>query len=174
VDQKGLTVGAVARQARLRPSAIRYYESAGLLPAPERVSGWRHYDATVFVRLAVIQLAQQAGFTIAETRTLLRGFSPREPPSARWHALARQKLPEVEALIARARTMKRLLEEGLHCRCLRLEDCALLVPGSAPERGASTESASRASRDRARVLTHRLRRAARRGVAASSDHHRGS
>ena len=31
-----LTIGAVARQAGLRPSALRYYESIGLLPAPRR------------------------------------------------------------------------------------------------------------------------------------------
>jgi MerR family transcriptional regulator, redox-sensitive transcriptional activator SoxR len=127
MDHRGLTIGEVARQAGLRPSAIRYDESAGLLPAPERVSGWRRYDGTVRARLAVIELAKLAGFTLADIRTLLRGFSPGTPPSARWHALARQKLPEVEALIARARAMKRLLEEGLNCGCLRLEDCALLV-----------------------------------------------
>ena len=149
VDQRGLTVGTVARQARLRPSAIRYYESAGLLPAPVRVSGWRRYDATVLGRLAVIELAKRAGFTLAEIRTLLRGFSPRMSPSKRWQVLARKKLPEVEALIARACTMKRLLEEGLNCGCLRLEDCTLLVPGSALARGLSTESASLASGDRA-------------------------
>src|SRR5262245_24199666 len=61
-DQRGLTVGAVARQARLRASAIRYYESAGLLPAPIRVSGWRRYDETILGRLAVIELAKRAGF----------------------------------------------------------------------------------------------------------------
>src|SRR5438093_7185495 len=96
---RGLTVGELARQAGLRPSAIRYYESAGLLPAPVRVSGWRRYDATVLERLAVIELAKQAGFTLAEIRTLLRGFSPRTSPSKRWQVLARQKLPDVEALI---------------------------------------------------------------------------
>ena len=131
---RGLTVGELARQAGLRPSAIRYYESAGLLPAPVRVSGWRCYDGSARTRLAVIELAKLAGFTLAETRILLRGFSPRTPPSARWHKLARQKLPEVENLIARAHAMKRLLEEGLNCGCVRLEDCALLVSGSTPAR----------------------------------------
>jgi MerR family transcriptional regulator, redox-sensitive transcriptional activator SoxR len=126
--ERGLTVGELARQAGLRPSAIRYYETAGLLPAPPRVSGWRCYDANARTRLAVIEVAKLAGFTLAEIRILLRGFSPRTSPSARWHKLARQKLPEVENLIARAHAMKRLLEEGLNCGCLRLEDCALLAP----------------------------------------------
>ena len=82
-------IKSLARQAGLRPSAIRYYESAGLLPAPVRVSGWRCYDGSARTRLAVIELAKLAGFTLAETRILLRGFSPRTPPSARWHKLAR-------------------------------------------------------------------------------------
>ncbi|HEX5501218.1 MAG TPA: MerR family DNA-binding protein, partial [Thermomicrobiales bacterium] len=72
----------------------------------------------------VIRLAQGAGFTIAETHTLLHGFAPDTPPPARWHELATRKLPEVEALIARAEGMKRILEAGLRCACPTLEDCA--------------------------------------------------
>src|SRR2546423_3622834 len=36
-----LLIGDVARRASVRPSAIRYYESIGLLPEPERVAGRR-------------------------------------------------------------------------------------------------------------------------------------
>ncbi len=39
-----LTIGDVARRSGLRPSALRYYEEAGLLPAPARVNGRRRYD----------------------------------------------------------------------------------------------------------------------------------
>lgn len=124
-----LTIGAVARRSGLRPSALRYYESAGLLPAPGRVGGQRRYDAGVLERLAVIQLAQDAGFTIAEIRTLLHGFAPDAPPPARWRDLATRKLPEVDALIARAQGMRRILEAGLRCECPTLEECArALVP----------------------------------------------
>ena len=111
-DGKNLSIGEVALRAGLNPSAIRYYERIGLLPDAERVSGQRRYDETVLGRLAVIEFAQRAGFTLAETRTLLSGFSEKVPPSARWRSLANQKLPEIEALIARATGMKRLLEEG--------------------------------------------------------------
>ena len=38
-----LTISEVARQAGIRASAIRYYESVGLLPPPQRVSGQRRY-----------------------------------------------------------------------------------------------------------------------------------
>jgi MerR family transcriptional regulator, redox-sensitive transcriptional activator SoxR len=128
-----MTIGEVARRAGIRPSALRYYESAGVLPEPERENGRRRYGPEVLELLAVVRVAQQAGFTISEIRTLLHGFTAETPPSERWRALASEKLPEVEALIRRAFGMKRLLEWGLRCDCLRLEDCAL-VRGEDPTR----------------------------------------
>ena len=126
-----MTIGEVAKQANLAPSTLRYWESVGILPAPNRVNGQRRYDGRVFQRLAIVRVAQDAGFNVAEIRTLLRGFSREVPPSARWKALASAKLEEIDRVIARAEAMKRVLEEGLECDCLRLEDCALLAtPGS--------------------------------------------
>jgi MerR family redox-sensitive transcriptional activator SoxR len=61
---------------------------------------------------------------------VLDGFSEDTPPSERWRVLAREKLPEVEALVERALGMKNLLERGLRCECLRLEDCALIGRGA--------------------------------------------
>lgn len=127
----GMTIGEVAQEAGIRPSALRYYESVGVLPKPERRNGRRRYDGEVLRevldRLAVVSIAQQAGFTVAEIRMLLHGFSADAPPSERWRILAREKLTEVEALIERAQGMKRVLERGLGCECLRIEDCVLLV-----------------------------------------------
>src|ERR687889_1377578 len=123
-----MSIGEVASKAGLRPSALRYYEGVGLLPPPERENGRRCYDGEVLRevldRLAVVRVAQQAGFTISEIRTLLDGFSEDTPPSERWRPLAQEKLPEVEELVERALGMKRLLEKGMRCKCLRLEECA--------------------------------------------------
>ena len=133
---ESMSIGEVARSAGVRPSALRYYESVGLLPPPERTNGRRRYDGEVLRkvldRLAVVRVAQQAGFTISEIRTLLNGYSEDTPPSERWRLLAEEKLPEVEALVERALGMKYLLERGLRCECLRLEDCAL-VSKEAPD-----------------------------------------
>lgn len=120
-------IGEVARRAGIRTSALRYYESIGLLPAPRRVGGRRRYDEHVLEMLKVIRLAGRAGFTVAEIKTLLHGFAPDTSPAARWQPLARQKLAELDAQIERAQAMKRLLEIGLGCGCLRLEDCAIVL-----------------------------------------------
>ena len=126
-----LSIGEVARQAGFRASAIRYYEQAGLLPAPRRSSGQRRYDAGVLDRLALIQFAQQAGFTISEIRTLFAGFEEETPMSLRWQTLARDKLTEVDALMDRAQLMRTLLGRALACGCLRLEDCVKAIRGCA-------------------------------------------
>jgi len=131
-----MSIGEVARSTGVKPSALRYYESVGLLPMPERANGRRRYDGAlvreVLNRLAVVRVAQQAGFTISEIGTLLDGFSEDTPPSERWRILAQDKLPEVEAQVERALRMKGLLERGLRCECLRLEECSL-VGDASPE-----------------------------------------
>lgn len=120
---EALTIGEVARQAGVRTSTLRYYESVGLLPPPERVHGHRRYDPGVFSRLALLRMAQQAGFTLAEMHLLVYGFSQEIPASERWQQLAGQKLQEVDALIAHAQQTKQMLERLLRCECLRLEEC---------------------------------------------------
>src|SRR5687767_8726981 len=94
--EAGLTIGAVARQAGLRTSALRYYESLGLLPAPRRVNGRRRYGPDALRQLQVLQFARRAGFTLAEMQTLFNGFRPGQPPKARFRRLAEHKLAELD------------------------------------------------------------------------------
>ena len=118
-----LSIGEVARRAGVRASAIRYYEHAGLIPSPVRAGGRRRYDDAVFVSLALIRLAQRAGFTIPEVRTLFHGFGQRTPASARWRKLAERKHVELSARIAEAERMRDLLELLKECDCETLGEC---------------------------------------------------
>jgi MerR family redox-sensitive transcriptional activator SoxR len=118
-----LTIGDLARQAGVRTSALRYYESVGLLAAPTRVNGRRVYDASAADVLRLIQLAKSAGFSMAEIRRLLNGFDRATPASARWQAMATRKLEDVNALIDRAEHMRDLLQKLLTCQCVQLAEC---------------------------------------------------
>ena len=91
-----LGIGEVARRAGLKASALRYYEAEGLIPRAPQRSGRRVYDESILDRLRIIQLAKSAGFTMAEIKRLLSGFSRRTAPGQRWRALA-----ETEARRAR-------------------------------------------------------------------------
>jgi MerR family redox-sensitive transcriptional activator SoxR len=118
-----LTIGDLARQAGVRASALRYYESVGLLAPPTRVNGRRVYDASAMDVVKLIQLAKAAGFSMAEIRRLLNGFDRTTPASARWQAMASRKLEDVNALIERAEHMRDLLKKLLTCKCVQLAEC---------------------------------------------------
>jgi MerR family redox-sensitive transcriptional activator SoxR len=125
-----LTVGEVAKRAGVRTSALRYYEAVGVLPPAARVGGQRRYEEAVLARLAVVRLAHDLGFSIAEIRSLVAGFDEVGVPSERWRELAARKLTEVEARITQAEHMKQLLAESLHCGCLTLDACAVVLARS--------------------------------------------
>jgi MerR family transcriptional regulator, redox-sensitive transcriptional activator SoxR len=118
-----LTISEVSKQAGIRASAIRYYESIKLLPPPQRIGGRRRYSVDILRQLSFIQVAQAAGFTIAEIQTLINGLDGNAPLSERWQMLAQRKLTEVDALMRKVQGMKMILQNGLNCSCSNLEDC---------------------------------------------------
>lgn len=118
-----LTIGEAAGRIGLPASTLRYWETAGLLKAPRRVGGKRRYDPEALRQIEMIALAKRAGFTLAEIRIILAGISASTPPPEIWRRLASDKLPEVEQTLAESLAMKRILEAGLRCECLSLEDC---------------------------------------------------
>ncbi len=121
--RKELSIGDVARRMELSTSAIRFYESEGLLkPAPRR-SGRRVYRESIFDQIAVIGLAQRAGFSIAEIRTLLHGFPRRATAAMRWRTFITTKRKELTAKSEELRRMLALLDTLQSCNCPDLEAC---------------------------------------------------
>ncbi|HEV8119619.1 MAG TPA: MerR family DNA-binding protein, partial [Candidatus Polarisedimenticolia bacterium] len=101
-----------------------YYERIGILPAAARSSGRRRYDETILHRLALIDVARRTGFSLAEIRVLFFGFREGTPASARWRALSRRKLAELDAGLRRLREMRRILRRlSVGCRCSELLEC---------------------------------------------------
>src|SRR4051812_5852146 len=123
MDEPQMRIGEAARRAGVRVSLIRYYEDVGLLPDPERVSGQRRYDESVLRRLSVIGVAQRAGLSLEEIRELVEHGN--DPMNERLRALATRRLPEIDALIARAQRVRAWLQDAATCGCERIDDCAL-------------------------------------------------
>ena len=132
MDDSTLTIGQLAQRFGLNTSAIRYYERAGVLPEPARVSGQRRYGPDAVRRLEVLEVAKRAGFTLNEARLLLRSAEAGDPAFEALPELAQRKLPEVDALIARAQAMRTWLLTATDCSCTTLDVCALFEPAAAP------------------------------------------
>jgi len=119
-----LSIGEVAERSGMAASRIRYYETRGLIDAPERTSGKRRYAPRVLRRLAIIDAAQRVGFSLDEIHDLLG--SRKGPAHERLRQLALRKLPEIDELVVRATTVQQLLQFCGDCRCKSIDECRLL------------------------------------------------
>jgi MerR family redox-sensitive transcriptional activator SoxR len=123
--EETLTIGKLARRVGLKTSAIRFYERVGVLPEPARESGQRRYGTDAIKRLEILAVAKRAGFTLDEARLLLQRADAGSPAFESLRELAARKLPEVDALIARAQAMRAWLLTATDCSCTTLDACAL-------------------------------------------------
>jgi len=133
-----LAIGEVAGRAGMSTSRIRYYEARGLLPEPERAAGKRRYTEEVFRRLAIIDAAQRVGFTLEQIRDLLGARD--QPAHERLRQLAVLKLPELDDLIARATSVRRVLKICSKCSCESIDLCRMFDERVLPLREPATAS----------------------------------
>jgi MerR family redox-sensitive transcriptional activator SoxR len=122
-----LTIGQVAERAGLNTSHIRFYERMGVLPQPDRVSGQRRYREDVLHRLSIIDVAQRAGLTLQEIAPLTGPENRSADAGRHIRALADEKLPRIDALIARAQAVKQWLQVARSCDCATVDVCDLFV-----------------------------------------------
>jgi MerR family transcriptional regulator, redox-sensitive transcriptional activator SoxR len=138
-----MPIGEVAERAGMSASRIRFYEARGLLPEPDRAGGKRRYGREVLRRLAIIDAAQRVGFTLAEIRDLLG--SRDELAHERLRELALLKLPELDDLIARATSVRRVLKVCSHCNCDSIDVCRMFDERVLTLRDHTPASAARGS-----------------------------
>ncbi|MGH7523262.1 MAG: MerR family DNA-binding protein, partial [Gemmatimonadales bacterium] len=89
--------------------------------------GQRRYGRDVIGQVQLLQVARDAGFTIAETQALVSGFAATTTASLRWRTLAQRKLVEIDGRMRQLRRMRTLLVASAECRCVSLEDCARII-----------------------------------------------
>ena len=67
-----LQISELAARTGFTPSALRYYEQVGLIPATDRTpAGYRRYDERDVARLRLIERAKQLGLPLADIRELV-------------------------------------------------------------------------------------------------------
>ncbi len=146
-----LSVGEVARRAGFATSALRYYESAGLLTTTRTAGGQRRYSRSVLRRLAFLRAAQSVGLSLEEIRAALSSLpAERTPAKADWEQLSRTWRARLDEQILGLTALRDGLSSCIGCGCLSLRRCALSNP----------DDAARLDGTGARYLPAALRRAA--------------
>jgi len=121
-----LTIGQLAERTGLAVSAIRYYETQGLVTPERNAGGQRRFLRSDIRRLSFVLIAQQFGFTISQISEQLQVLPERNAPSKDdWAQISvgfRQKLDEKIDTLTRLRDN---LDGCIGCGCLSLPKCAL-------------------------------------------------
>src|SRR3990170_4761102 len=95
-----LNIGDIARSVGLRASAIRYYESQGIIrPAARGVNGYRFYRNEAIDLLDFIKRAQSLGLTLKEIKSLLELNCNDQGRCGHLKQLARKHLRDINQTI---------------------------------------------------------------------------
>lgn len=96
-----MRIGELAEASGTTTKALRFYEDAGLLPAPERTAaGYRDYSPDVISRLAFIRRSQAAGLTLAQIREILEIRDGGHAPCDHVQQLLSDRLADLDRQIA--------------------------------------------------------------------------
>lgn len=124
------TIGHLAERSGVATSAIRFYESRGLIESVRTTGNQRRYEQSTLRRVAFIRTAQRVGLTLDEVGEALATLpNGRTPTKSDWHRLSRAWRPRLDDQIRRIELLRDRLDGCIGCGCLSLKSCALNNPG---------------------------------------------
>ncbi|MDP3890736.1 redox-sensitive transcriptional activator SoxR [Nocardioides sp.] len=124
------TIGHLAERAGVATSAIRFYESRGLVSSVRTTGNQRRYEPSTLRRIAFIRTAQQVGLSLDEIGEALASLpDERTPTKADWTRLSNRWRSRLDEQIARIERLRDRLDGCIGCGCLSLKSCALRNPG---------------------------------------------
>jgi len=128
----GLPIGALAERTGVAPSALRFYESEGLIHAHRTEGGQRRYSRDAIRRVSFIRVAQQVGLRLDEVRDALESLPDNRTPTEKdWGRLSQSWRPRLDAQIRLLERMRDRLDGCIGCGCLSLRLCRLVNPDDA-------------------------------------------
>ncbi len=124
-----LTIGEVAARAVIAKSALRFYESVGLIGSERTAGNQRRYHRSVLRRVAVIKAAQAMGISLDEVRRSLDRLPDQRTPSRQdWERLSAAWKTSLDERISRLERLRDDLAGCIGCGCLSIDRCRLFNP----------------------------------------------
>lgn len=124
-----LTVGQLAKRSGVATSALRFYETRGLIASIRTSGNQRRYLPSMLRRIALIQVAQSIGFTLEEISKELNNLPINKTVNKNdWDKVARKWQKNLDGKMAKIQSLKNNLSGCIGCGCLSMEKCHLLNP----------------------------------------------
>jgi MerR family redox-sensitive transcriptional activator SoxR len=136
VDDELISIGQLSDRTGVAPSALRYYESEGLLHTTRSSGGQRRYHRDAIRRVSFVRVAQQVGLSLDEIRTALSTLPDNRTPNKRdWERLSNSWRPRLDEQIATLERLRDRLHLCIGCGCLSLKLCHLVNPDDVAAEG---------------------------------------
>ncbi|EFV14451.1 redox-sensitive transcriptional activator SoxR [Segniliparus rugosus] len=127
VKNQPLTIGEVAERTGAAVSALRYYESLGLIRSTRTAGNQRRFPRHALRRVSIILVAGRFGIPLAEVAEVFEGLpEDRSPTRADWRKIATRWHSKLEARRSALEQMQAQLTGCIGCGCLSLKSCATL------------------------------------------------
>ncbi|MBO6814599.1 MAG: redox-sensitive transcriptional activator SoxR [Rhizobiaceae bacterium] len=124
-----LSMQEMVKRSGVEASALRYYESLGLIVAERSAGGQRRFPRSMLRRVAFIVFAQRVGFSLDEVATELAKLpTGRVPKGDDWSRLSETWTARIDERIDELHRLKAGLADCISCGCLSLEHCELSNP----------------------------------------------
>ena len=121
-----LSIGETARRAGVATSALRFYETRGLIRSQRGPGNQRRYHRATLRRIAIIQVAQTLGLSLAEIAAAFESLPEQRNPTRRdWARLSTRWGRQLDQRIADLQNLRDRLSGCIGCGCLSLTHCAL-------------------------------------------------
>jgi MerR family redox-sensitive transcriptional activator SoxR len=129
MERGQLTVGALSARTGVAPSALRFYEAAGLIHATRSDGGQRRYTRETIRRVSFIRIAKEVGLSLEEVGEALASLPDNRTPTQRdWEKLSLAWQPRIEHQIHVLERLRDRLGACIGCGCLSLQVCRLVNP----------------------------------------------
>lgn len=127
-----LSIGELANRSGVATSALRFYETRGLISAERTDGNQRRYPRPTLRRVALIRAAQEVGLTLSEIATALETLPhDRTPTKGDWQRLSSNWRSRLDQQIAELQALRDELTDCIGCGCLSLTSCAIFNPSDA-------------------------------------------
>lgn len=127
-----LTIGDLAKRSGVASSALRFYETKGLIESERTDGNQRRYPRATLRRVALIRAGQEVGLTLAELAEALEKLPhDKTPTKGDWERLSRSWRSRLDTQIAELVALRDELTDCIGCGCLSLKSCAIFNPGDA-------------------------------------------
>jgi MerR family redox-sensitive transcriptional activator SoxR len=130
LSQNFLTIGETARRSGIATSALRFYETRGLISSVRIAGNHRRYHRAMLRRIAIVRVAQTLGLSLQEIADAFANLPDKRTPTRKdWARLSATWGRKLDQRIADLQNLRGRLSGCIGCGCLSMKKCSLYNAG---------------------------------------------